>query len=132
MRHWQTNITQWNILQSKCKLNIRIFVLIATNNTHLLYKTSAGQTFQSENKIASMWYSSTFLEMFTSSKNNGKYWFWKMLGSSNWTKEKERIMLKRVWHTPINHAKRYLENPKIKIKTQQTMLESHINHYPCH
>jgi hypothetical protein len=79
-----------------------------------------------------MWYSSSFLEMFTSSKNNGKYWFWKMLGSSNWTKEKERIMLKKVRHTPINHAKRYLENPKITIKTQQTMLESHINHYPCH
>jgi hypothetical protein len=37
-----------------------------------------------------------------------------MLGSSNWTKEKERITLNRVQHTPINHAKHYLEDLKIK------------------
>jgi hypothetical protein len=31
-------------------------------HTQLLYKTSAGQTFQSENEIASTWYSSSFLK----------------------------------------------------------------------
>ena len=51
-----------------------------------------------------------------------------MLGYSNWTKEKDRIMLKRVQHTPINHAKLYLQN--LKIKKKMTTDDARITHQP--